>query len=1100
MQSHDQDIAASMDEQQEQMALSGTFRGPTSPQILPFQNLTAWESMLKMICGLYQGRPDSAVAWWTEPELAQFIRLAADVWTPRFLTQFLHMVAALSCGSNSANHAHHVLSSESTGSLGNVNWSTFFRTLNNYIERLSQTDNSFELSQVESNLITAFLDVVAEVVKYNVTARRVLCENQNFRALDTLFYLLVSRLQIDLKASLFNTIAAFCSPPTEGLDISSHVWNYIEQSQIIQVYNADGLNGVKSTQGLLYDLTEVEVSLKTYPESFAFLNLLKMLIATSPKNSPDSIFDSLGMPNRNGGIRPYISFVIDEVFLNIDERPFANPEERSKITNICLDIFILCLERFDISNAISFLAQQGSVSSSGFSPLKSLGLQPGFEILCRLFSGSRLMQKLISIIENSSSNLKDECSINSLYITLRIIYFGLQIQRSFLEQISPAIVEAKEAIVLQLPSSMTGLDSHLAVRKNAIIQIGAMINLDHDTIALLSVSIISLLSKSSIFAGVDPSEPFNKTNRLVGIFEHSQESNRILKGYSDRLQVEGVEVIGDFEQSSANDHREAMGLYFDPANLKHSIGHNIRLEILDMLLWNISSKLYPNIGHFLLGITSNPGKSTSKVSKISCLPVIVDLLQNDEDGFIKPFFITHPILAEKLYHLIYLICVDSKTSTQSLRFLRNDCDFFARQLSKFSPIEDTPDNSNIEKLVVRQHQLAWLLKCIALELHITSISGQRSQSMKLLNLLFTTTGTQDRVAFTASAQSFEQPLTMASGILHSLNLSENNLPPLDLSQTIFCWVDLAACMKCDERGTEIFDIPTLYAQLLSYVNQLESAGTIMQVGGRSAALEMVAQILDHIQAKNTAQTISSARFHGLQSWCYLIRIAIKGYFDLFSDEVRERRIFELLSTLLQKVGSNGISASVGTCVSQAVLALVSRLDQDRKIRYHYELSQSSDNQMDAFNSAIMQGILDGIQIPGSSSAMRGNYYSALVAFIGFLNPCEIHQGKKANGTIRETASIISRLPNRFWDILCGDASDSELSWQTVAFSTLAALCETVNYDHDKSSSQTHAMINYLVKRNSIGYFIRTITQSDDAILQAILSDNGKLIEVFLISF
>ena len=1092
MLSNDQDAAAALDEEKQVAANTNQWNqahvGTSSDDIV-----TGWEALLSLISALYKNRSDSAIAWWTEPDLAQFIRLSADVWTPRFLARFLKFLAALSCGPNSATQANHVLNSESAGSLGNVNWSTFFRTLNSYVERLSQTDIAFELSQVESNLIIAFLDLVSEVVKSSINARRILCENQNFRALDTLFYLLVGRLQVELKASLFHTIAAFCTPPIEGLDLANHIWQYVEQSQIISTtsdYNFDGkmTGGIR---GIVFDIREIESSMKTYPETFAFLNLLKMLLASTNSTGADSIFDTLGMPNRAGGVRPYISFVIEEVFLKIDEMHFVNPQEKGKLTSMCLEIFHLCLERFDITDSISYLASGVIVQQHGYSPLRSLGLQPGFDILCRLFSGSRFGQGILNVIENSSDEggAKDTSSYNAL----RVIYFALQIQRSFLEQIAPSIVESKDAIFLKLPSAMSGLDSHLTMKKNVIIKIGSLINSDYDSVALLSVAVISLLSKSSLFAGIDSSEPFHGSNRLVGVFESSPESNRILKGYADRLLVEGVEVlIADniLFSGSQDTQREASSLFFDPSNLKHSVGHCIRLEILDMLLWNVSSQSSPNIAHFFLGLLS---KDTSKLNplmlKISCFPSIVTLLFQGDDN--RQFFVSHPILAEKIYHLIYLVCADPRNASQVLRYLRNEHDFFARQLANFHPVKDTEEfvPGGMDSLVVRLHQCAWLLKSVAMELHVTSLTGQRSQSMRLLNLLFSSNEYQD--AFhRESSQLFEQPLTLVSGILQALNLTETSMVPLDLSQTIFSWVQLASFMKDDERGTEIFDIPSLYSQLTSFANHLENSGTIIQAGGRIAALEMVSQILDHILSKNEFQQVSSARFHSMQAWCYLIRIAIKGYFDLLPDEVRERRIFELLSGLLQRVGSNSISLSIGACVSQTVLALISRLDQDRKNRQNYEIDSNLGNQMDAFNSAILQGILEGIQVPGSSSMMRGNYYSALITFINFINPETQRLGLEARVSLKETFTIISKLPNRFWDILCGDASDSEPAWQTVAFSTLASLCEAANWDHVRSNSQSHVMVNYLAKRNSLGHFIRTIKQVDDHYLQSIISSNS----------
>ncbi|KAJ3360665.1 hypothetical protein HDU91_004428 [Kappamyces sp. JEL0680] len=1110
----DQDSVEAVEAQDQQKSgVASLWNAPVSSKAVP----TSWESLLVFICDLYGDREDVAAAWWTEPELAQFIKISSDVWHSRFLIRFVKMLEALSCGVASSSQAHLVLYTDSPGLLSNLNWGTFFRSINSYTDKLMQPDNSaMELNPAESSLIISMLGLASTVVKYSVAARRVLCENQNYSALDSLFNLLTTRLQVDMKAALINTIASFCTPPTDGFDVTFHIWNYMEYAQIIPTVSEGyfdashvGTYGIgsehqSSARGLVFDLKEIETPMKTYTETMAYLHLVKMLLSSASKD-PDSVFDSLGVPNRVGGIRPYISFIIDEVFMKIDDRQFIDPEERGMMLCLCLEIFNLCLEKLDTSTVLSYLAEQRqeafsaavNVTNPLYASLRSLGIHPGFDILCRLLNGSRFCHRILNIIETYGETLPNRSDGIAQYSSLRIVYFVLQIQGSFLGVIAPAIVEAKEANFLQLPTSMSGLESHMASRKQVIVRIAALVNHEYNLIALLSIDILFMISKSSIFSGVDQSEPMNRTNRLVGVLESSTESIQIQQGFSDRINVDAIEnSLADEIFTGVQNQYEGSPLYFDPSSLSHSIDHTIRLTILDMLIWNISSKLSPNIAHFLLGLSvGNTGTDEdAPMPRTGALSVIVDLLFQGEiapgsleesHSFQKPFYVTHSLLAEKCYHLIYLLCSDAATGTQTLRYLRNDCDFFVRQLSRFSPVQDNgvPDDGSTEQIVVRLHQCAWLLKSVSLELHLAALTGQRSQSQRLLNLLFTSSSSQLLQATSA----FELPLTKAAGILQFLNMTESSLPPLDLSQTIFSGVNLADYMKNDDRGTEIFDVQTLFLTLTSFVNYLEGSGSIIHAGGRAGAFEIISQIMDHILEKNRGQQISSARFHCMQSWCSLIRVSIKGYFDLFSPELRERRIFELLTSLLQRIGNDKTSLSIGTCVSQAVLALISRLDHDRQTRIMVELDSSGGHQMDSVNSAILQGILDGLQVPGSSASMRGNYYASLMIFIRFANSDDPHSREYS----QETASIIAKLPNRFWELLCRDASDSELIWQTVAFATLGSLCQTANWGHAANiNSQYHPLLNFLTKRNFLGHFIRTINQFDDGFLKSIIVEGS----------
>ena len=207
-------------------------------------------------------------------------------------------------------------------------------------------------------------------------------------------------------------------------------------------------------------------------------------------------------------------------------------------------------------------------------------------------------------------------------------------------------------------------------------------------------------------------------------------------------------------------------IVFVTKNLKS--GMNYRLAILDLLILNLSSSLpFPTISHFLLGYdikksSGEPEIETTDLespnAKLACLHVIISLLRShtsisnrqisaDNSEFISgvdyeayaPLYETHPKLSEKCYQLIYSICSDPVTSSTTMRYLRTTEDFFYRQLEAM-PIDrrvDSPSPSlNGSSLPSRLHQNAWFLKLIALELHVTTLAGQRSHAQRLLDLLF----------------------------------------------------------------------------------------------------------------------------------------------------------------------------------------------------------------------------------------------------------------------------------------------------------------------------------------------------------------------------
>ncbi|KAJ3312648.1 hypothetical protein HDV04_002790 [Boothiomyces sp. JEL0838] len=1008
---------------------------------------TQWEQLLNLISGIYKDRPDSAIHWWTETDLFQFIRLAADVWTPRFLVLFLKTICSLASGQICANNVHQILNLDNNGQFGNITWGNFFRTLNSYLERLGQNEN-MELSPTETSIILVFLDLVGTVVKYSTSCRRILCENQNYRALDTLFLLLIKRLPIDLKAALLHTISCFCEPSLEWSENSSQVWYLLETCQIIPQ---------KDHLGLLFDIKEIETSQQTYPETLAFLNLICNLVQCKSAN----IYETLGEPERLGGIRPYLAFIIDEIFLKIDERPFSDGKERWKIYTKCLEIFNHCLEQFEMESVLGYITNPIQDAGNNVSPLRVLGLSPGFEIVIRVLSGSKLAQKIFEIIETeiSYSAIKE-----AVYQALKIVYYMFNTHKTFLEVICPGIVEHKEAFIVGLPISMSGIDTLLASQTTTITKIAAFVNSEDEILCLIAMSIINLLSQSPLFSGVDSYD--SQTNRLVGIIQSSKYSDQILQGFIDRLSVDGIENNNqeNYQQPTAS------GYHFDISAFRHSYNHSIRLVILDLLIWNVSIQSSSNIAHFLLGLKSKAKEIEARSKENTCLSVIVGLLNNEDSDSI---YLTHPQLAEKCLHLIYLVCFDQKTSTQALRFLRNECDFFAKQISLFKMVVDDDNVENIDLQVSRLHQCAWLLQILALELHVTALSEQRATSQRIIGLLFNMSSINGLIWNSEDyPHEYEQISTKLVSILDSLNFRGSQMPITDLSQTVFNDFSLAEFMKADEHGAEIFNVSAIYFAFLMRIDFMEKAGSIIQAGGRLAAQEQASELLNIIIEKNNLQKLNYARFHVSEAWCKLIRISVKCYSDIFPAELLERRIFEILTKLFKKVNHDSSTLCVGAGPSQVAVSLISQLLADKKSRLVIGIKDNfALASLDTFHSDILKGILACITNESSSTAIRGNYYIALIRLITYIKPntaADANQPKIADDALYQAASFIFKESSNFWENICRDASDSEYIWQTVAFTALTELCALGNWYYTNSFHSPHPMLSFLSHRNFLG--------------------------------
>ncbi|KAI8926417.1 nucleoporin Nup186/Nup192/Nup205 [Entophlyctis helioformis] len=1242
MMTADQDTAASQEQQEQQQPhLAGGSQAPHNTQ------LTSWESLLLLLKESYHDRPDSAADWLTQNDLFGILKMASEAWTPRFIIAFLDLLAAIASGPVSALQTHNILNSDHAAEFGPILWSTFFRTLTSYIGRLNQPVQAAELQPAEMRLIAAFLRLLARVVRSSFTARRVLCENQHFRALQTLFQLLVCRIQVDMKAELLLAIAAFCHPSKEGAEIVQQVWMLLEQSQIVPTTSAHdpvlalagpaaGRRVAKpgemapsnNNDGIAYDLHEIETSMQTYPETRAFLALLEALLSNPQSTMLTSVYENLGAPERLGGVRPYIRFVMDDVLLRTADRPFANPDERWKVTGSCLKILELAVQLFDMSElqlsrdsdlaagpgkvqssmpisgsaASAASTRMGSVQAAGpqasialvpaRAPARALALHPGFEVLSRVLEGSRFSVGLFHILSLCIAHLDamDDASTASLLnwciaSALRIFHGILSNQRAFLELLAPALVDLRDNALLGLPISMVGLDQLLAYNKRTIVEIALLVSNPDASICRASIDILAILSTSSVFTAVDgaPGSAHGRPNRLVSILEASEESNVILQGYVDLLDIEvdEEEDLADGDMVELPDSSLEM-----PGNRQTAPRKSIRCAILDMLISNLTHQATPNLAHFLLGFDCHQDIATTELrdpaapdARRNCLHAILSLLSRDvprishsqgdqqhHDGYqmdddldspadsdaldrdSRPLSVTHPLLSEKCFRLIFLLCSDRTTGTPTMRYLRTREDFFLRQIVALNPAAARSSGDRLPSppvLVARLHQQAWLMRTITLELHMTAISGQRTHNLRLMNHLMglndgmdgathsrSTGGQQfgmemglDMAAYNQHVE-YEQSLAKAMDLLKMMDFSEPARQDQGSSQLMQAFA-LHEFVRVDERGVDQYDVRAIYLGLIAQVHHAErqmgrgrgggSSNGLAGMGGSSGAVmdrDMVNRLTETLFSLNEVHRLASARFEIAMAWGQLIRTAVIECFDTALHELRQLRLFELLDSLLQKLSKGDASMPIGKALSEVVTGLMARIQQDSRTQTIFEQTALSidRSKLDSWQQAILRGLLDGMLVPGTSLAMRGNYYAALITYIQYICP----QRNLKDGSSRTAAddgalgasdgrsdainringllasmTIIHTYGDRLIEVICRDASDGELVWQTVAFSTLASLCGLCNLESSVRGTRSNHIIDFLVRRNFLGHFVQTLKTVDDVNLRSLLTSTDS---------
>lgn len=781
------------------------------------------EALFDLIAMLCKGRPEAGLPFWQgqDGRLTRFLTWAIDVREPGHQRALLDMLAALAAGAESSWHAHNLLSvgdDTGVGITGSgdgrlVSWARLFEWVQYYIDSFRTPQTSGPRAVVgmppeEVVLLRAFFRLLRNVAHYSVAARGALYEHAGYSVVQRLFGLYTCPVPVDLKAAIVDALAAFAHPSgSRASQIVRDLWNLLEATQVLGVPPVQGtrmgFGSRPAPGGVILELENVEAPNHYYPGTTSFVNFLKALIHVPPRlrNSSAALTTSettgadatggmvlnLGQGTRAPGLEPYVSFVIDNVLLQAGSREYANPAERWRVVAACLDFLERCLMSYDLS-ALLVEGSGGREDALDSASLTALVLHPGFTVLKRLLTGSRLLNEVLSVLNPgggtgfeavNTHRAKTIFFASSVRHALRIVQRVLRVQDLFLQVLIPTLADPPStalplpfdaAAKVGHPSAMSPLDTHLLHAHQSVVQIALFINCNRDDIALLSVRVLGLLARSPAFSAADRFGEMGyrrKMNRLVGLLEMSDEADRVRAGFVDRLEAEGDATGADTLASKAllllAEEEDTSAGQVDPEAMVAPAAdatEAIRLASLDLLLANTASNQpAPNIAHLLLGFDLRTTRAEEQVLPDpdapdvapSCLHAILALLRPQEStlGLAE----RAPALAEKCCALVARLCTHPFTSAATLRYLRTREDFFVRQLQTlpYIPVERKvghgsigtvvfPDGrsmvSSVDALVASLRMRACLLDTSALELHTLTNAGQLQRAARLIAAFF----------------------------------------------------------------------------------------------------------------------------------------------------------------------------------------------------------------------------------------------------------------------------------------------------------------------------------------------------------------------------
>jgi len=452
------------------------------------------------------------------------------------------------------------------------------------------------ISQAELAMVKCMLRLVGCVVR-NQAIKAILLQKAEYRVLDVLFGLLACRFPPSLKAQVLNCLAAFASDLPE---LATQIWIRIEKSQIIPTFHpaarlpqtqaqSRGFNqdetktGPLPLQGLYHDLEEVEKAQRSYPLTIAFVQLVLTLLYTAP------IPSALGEEYRQPGIGPYVDFLRKAVFLQLDSRQYASPNQRFVLAEGCLAVFHKLISEMDPESPLQ-----------DFSP--STPHSPGFELLCDLFSGQTLFKQLVTLTAHcftklQSSNQGDSASSSSasssssdasslahvegcLLLALKMLHSAMDKQDAFVARVRQSGTKAR---VHPLPELLVRCPTELIAIAKAIGY--AQLHTQDDIQSLVRRKEARLRKQDRSANEMNLS--LNDPNVLRLTYDSADPSQSLL-GLSQSLQQQHLAQAQD-EEDEASLNEDSSEIAFYAASLLLSLSRSKSGLMLDIFEQNHAS-------------------------------------------------------------------------------------------------------------------------------------------------------------------------------------------------------------------------------------------------------------------------------------------------------------------------------------------------------------------------------------------------------------------------------------------------------------------------------------------------------------------------------
>lgn len=572
------------------------------------------ERFMVIVSFTYQDRPESAIAFWEDPDgnLYGFLHWASKRLSTPQVAAFCLMLSSIAEGNECASSAHRFLKEESKAALSrphkssSLNWSLIFEELSVYTSKVRDrslntgasnpaTSASIvaEISEPESVLmLECYLRLAAKICRESGEAARWILSHPSFKMVDNLLLLCSNGVPGRIQSCAFGLLHGLTMAADS--DMIMALWSSVDHWISGAFGSAMAVPRAANKPSRASHIEEVTLdAIAGEPEvASEFTALLRSLMTPWDENM--SLHDKLpfseqlGASYRMPGIDPYIDLVFGKIISLTVPQSDDILHRRILLYNI-LDFGATCLETFNENLII--LANQSSIDVDFLMSTSSLQTYVTLHPFCRVMDwmfNENVLKELFAASHQDIHELASAAPDSPLVLLvcrcLDLMNLMMDLQSTYLEVLRPILSTKLGGQRVSVFSSLvTSFQDAVAGNLGLIVDLAKYSSVGIQSLAISSLSLLGKLASS------------RRLNNWTSSFNRSQQNNRLIEILHQHNELESIQqhltsamIITDRELDQGPQSSRWM--------VKQSI-----LDFLIRCLGGMPSR--PSLAHALLGFT-----------------------------------------------------------------------------------------------------------------------------------------------------------------------------------------------------------------------------------------------------------------------------------------------------------------------------------------------------------------------------------------------------------------------------------------------------------------------------------------------------------------